>query len=79
MMPSLTPHADRLGCRDSLEEISALAQESGSDEQLRVGEQRGSLHRLVEFLADEFARRPIMRGAVAGGRQRRLAHSMSSL
>jgi glutamate---cysteine ligase / carboxylate-amine ligase len=54
MMPSLTPHADRLGCRDSLEEISALAQESGSDEQLRVAEQRGSLQRLVEFLADEF-------------------------
>jgi carboxylate-amine ligase len=54
MMPSLTPHADRLGCRDSLEEISVLAQESGSDEQLRVAEQRGSLQRLVEFLADEF-------------------------
>jgi glutamate---cysteine ligase / carboxylate-amine ligase len=54
MMPSLTPHADRLGCRDSLEEISALARESGSDEQLRVGEQHGSLQRLVEFLADEF-------------------------
>ncbi len=54
LMPALAPHADRLGCRDALEEISALAQESGSDEQLRVGEQQGSLPRLVEFLADEF-------------------------
>jgi glutamate---cysteine ligase / carboxylate-amine ligase len=54
LMPSLTPHADRLGCRDALEEVSALAQQSGSDEQLRVREQRGSLPSLVEFLADEF-------------------------
>jgi len=61
LMPSLTPHADRLGCRDALEEVSELAQESGSDEQLRVREQRGSLPRLVEFLADEFCAPTIIR------------------
>ena len=54
LMPSLTPHADRLGCRDALEELSALTEKSGSDEQRRVQEQHGSLPRLVEFLADEF-------------------------
>ena len=54
LMPSLIPHADRLGCRDALDEISALAKESGSDEQRHVREQHGSLPRLVEFLADEF-------------------------
>ena len=54
LMPSLTPHADRLHCRDALEGIAALARESGADEQLRIREQRGSLPGLVEFLADEF-------------------------
>ncbi len=54
LMPSLTAHADRLGCRDALEEITELAEQSGSDEQRRVYEQYGSLPRLVQFLADEF-------------------------
>jgi glutamate---cysteine ligase / carboxylate-amine ligase len=54
LMPSLTPHADRLGCRDALESVSELAERSGSDEQLRVRDDRGSLPHLIEFLADEF-------------------------
>jgi carboxylate-amine ligase len=54
LMPALTPHADRLGCRDALEEIPRLAAESGAGEQLRVTEERGSLPRLIEFLADAF-------------------------
>jgi carboxylate-amine ligase len=61
LMPSLRPHADRLGCRDALEEISALVQNSGSDEQRRIYEQHGSLPRLVEFLADEFSAQAISR------------------
>jgi carboxylate-amine ligase len=54
LMPLLTPHADRLGCRDALEEIPRLALESGAGEQLRIAEERGSLPQLIEFLADEF-------------------------
>jgi carboxylate-amine ligase len=54
LMPALAPHADRLGCRDALEDVSALVRESGSDEQLRVREELGSLVGLVEFLASGF-------------------------
>jgi carboxylate-amine ligase len=54
LMPALTPHADRLGCRDALEGVSGLIKESGTDEQLRVREERGSLTGVVEFLANEF-------------------------
>jgi carboxylate-amine ligase len=54
LMPSLTPHADRLGCRDALESVAELARHSGSDEQLRVREDGGSLPAVIEFLADEF-------------------------
>lgn len=54
LMPALAPHADRLGCRDALEDVSTLLIESGSDEQLRVHEERSSLANLVEFLATEF-------------------------
>ena len=54
LMPLLTPHAERLGCRDALEEIPRLALESGAGEQLRIAEERGSLPQLIEFLADEF-------------------------
>ena len=54
LMPALAPHADRLGCRDALEDVSALVRESGSDEQRRVREALGSLADLVEFLASGF-------------------------
>ena len=54
LMPALAPHADRLGCRDELDEVTAFIAESGSEEQQRVHRERGSLSGLVEFLADEF-------------------------
>jgi carboxylate-amine ligase len=54
LMPALAPHANRLGCRDALEDVSALVRESGSDEQRRVREELGSLAGLVEFLASGF-------------------------
>jgi glutamate---cysteine ligase / carboxylate-amine ligase len=54
LMPALAPHADRLGCRDALEDVSGFVRESGSDEQLRVYKERGSLAGVVEFLANEF-------------------------
>jgi carboxylate-amine ligase len=60
LMPALAPHADRLGCRDAVEDLPAFMRESGSDEQLRVHEQLSSLRDLVEFLADEF-RAPAIR------------------
>jgi carboxylate-amine ligase len=61
LMPALAPHADRLGCRDALEDVSTLLIESGSDEQLRVHEERGSLTNLVQFLATEFCASAIRR------------------
>jgi carboxylate-amine ligase len=61
LMPALAPHADRLGCRDALEDVSALVRESGSDEQRRVREEHGSLVGLVEFLATEFCASAINR------------------
>ena len=54
LMPALAPHADRLGCRDDLEDVTAFIAESGSEEQQRVHRERGSLPGLVEFLADAF-------------------------
>jgi glutamate---cysteine ligase / carboxylate-amine ligase len=54
LMPALAPHADRRGCRDALEGVSGFIKESGTDEQLRVREERGSLTGVVEFLANEF-------------------------
>jgi carboxylate-amine ligase len=61
LMPALAPHADRLGCRDALEDVSTLLIESGSDEQLRAHEERGSLTNLVQFLASEFCASAIRR------------------
>jgi glutamate---cysteine ligase / carboxylate-amine ligase len=54
LLPALAPHADRLDCRDALEDVMRFTTESGSDEQLRVHEELGSLSGLVEFLANEF-------------------------
>ena len=61
LLPALAPHADRLGCRDALEDVAGLTSESGSDEQLRVQEELGSLTGLVAFLADEFCAPAISR------------------
>ncbi len=61
LLPALAPHADRLGCRDALEDVAGLTSESGSDEQLRVQEELGSLTGLVTFLADEFCASAISR------------------
>ncbi len=61
LMPALAPHADRLGCRDAVEDVSALVRGSGSDEQRRVREEHGSLVGLVEFLATEFCASAINR------------------
>ena len=61
LLPALAPHADRLGCRDALEDVAGLTSESGSDEQLRVQEELGSLTGLVAFLADEFCASSISR------------------
>jgi carboxylate-amine ligase len=55
LMPALAPHADRLGCRDAVEDVSEFIRESGSSEQLRVHAELGSLTDLVEFLATEFS------------------------
>jgi carboxylate-amine ligase len=55
LMPALAPHADRLGCRDAVEDVSEFIRESGSSEQLRVHAELGSLTDLVEFLAAEFS------------------------
>jgi glutamate---cysteine ligase / carboxylate-amine ligase len=69
LMSALAPHADRLGCRDALEDVAVLTRESGSDEQRRVHEELGSLPALVEFLADEFCAQGIgrRRGLPDGG------------
>jgi glutamate---cysteine ligase / carboxylate-amine ligase len=61
LLPALAPHADRLGCRDALEDVAGLTSESGSDEQLRVREELGSLTGLVAFLAGEFCASAISR------------------
>jgi len=61
LMPALAPHAERLGCRDALEDVSGFIRESGTDEQLRVREERGSLTGVVEFLAHEFCASAITR------------------
>jgi glutamate---cysteine ligase / carboxylate-amine ligase len=55
LMPALAPHADRLGCRDAVEDVSEFIRESGSSEQLRVHAEIGSLTDLVEFLATQFS------------------------
>jgi glutamate---cysteine ligase / carboxylate-amine ligase len=55
LMPALAPHADRLGCRDAVEDVSEFVTESGSSEQLRVHAELGSLTDLVEFLATQFS------------------------
>lgn len=61
LLPALAPHADRLGCRDALEDVAGLATTSGSDEQLRVAAELGSLIGLVAFLADEFCASAVSR------------------
>ena len=54
LLPALAPHADRLGCRETVEDVARFITESGSDEQLRVHGELDSLTGLVEFLANEF-------------------------
>jgi carboxylate-amine ligase len=54
VMDAARPHADHLGCRDSLETVSELVGETGSAEQLRIFAQRQSLPAVVETLAGEF-------------------------
>ena len=54
LLSALAPHADVLGCRDALETVTELARESGSDEQLRIFKEGGSLPHLVERLAADF-------------------------
>jgi carboxylate-amine ligase len=55
LLHAARPHADALGCRDSLESVNALVQENGAAEQLRLARQHnGDLAAIVSELAMSF-------------------------
>lgn len=51
------PHAEALGCRDELEGVLSLGDQTGAQRQLDLSRQLGSLPRVVAVLADDFLAR----------------------